>query len=83
MPDYKTQIGDVSYNAADECFEALVTFHTDHGPRRVAASYCAPLTASFERVSAGIWNAALDRLDRPEAMQSRMMGHDATLPQAA
>ena len=39
MNELKTQIGEVRYNAAEQCFEALVTFHTDAGRVRVVADF--------------------------------------------
>ena len=33
------QIGNLTYNAGEECYEALVTFHTDEGRLRVASSF--------------------------------------------
>lgn len=72
MYDIKTQIGDVRYNASEQCFEALVTFHTPTGRVRVAASFAAPMSTEFETASRGLWQSALDGLDRPGALQSRV-----------
>ena len=36
MTQSQAQIGNLTYNAADECYQALVTFHTDEGRIRVA-----------------------------------------------
>lgn len=72
MNELKTQIGEVRYNAAEQCFEALVTFHTDAGRVRVVADFPAPITTDFETASRGLWQAALDRLERPGALQSRL-----------
>lgn len=71
MDEIKTQIGEVRYNAAAQCFEALVTFHTPSGRVRVAAQFDAPMCTEFETASRGLWQAALDQLDRPGALQSR------------
>lgn len=68
----KTQIGDVHYNAADQCFEALITFHLNEGRVRVASQFEAPLTADFEAVSAGLWQNAVAALQRPGAMTARL-----------
>ena len=71
MNEFKTQIGDVRYNAVDQCFEALVTFYTPSGRVRVAAQFQAPLSTEFSTASQGLWNAALAQLDAPGSLQSR------------
>ncbi|WP_121634040.1 hypothetical protein [Tropicibacter alexandrii] len=83
MPDIKTQIGEITYNCAEGCFEALVTFHTTQGPHRVAARCNAPLTAEFDELSDGLLTDALTRFARPDALQSWLRAEDAELPRAA
>ncbi|MFZ5964139.1 hypothetical protein ACOXXX_14430 [Thalassococcus sp. BH17M4-6] len=72
MTQTKTQIGDVTYNASAQAFEALVTFYTDAGRVRVAASYPAALNASFSDINDGLWHNAIRNLDAPDALQARM-----------
>ena len=83
MPDIKTQIGEITYNCAEECFEALVTFHTTYGPHRVASRFEAPLTAEFEELSDGLLQNALASFARPDRLQSWLMIEDSVLPHAA
>ena len=59
MTRLRTEIGKIIYNPVAERFEALVTFHDAGGPRRVAASFAAPITADFDRVANGLWQDAL------------------------
>ena len=80
MSRTKTQIGQITYNPADESFEALVTFHGETGTRRVPASFRAPLTAEFDTVSRGLLIAAKARLNRPGQMKSRIEKAPAQAP---
>ena len=50
----KHQMSDVIYNAAEQMFEALVTFHTSDGRMSYAATFAAPLTTSYETAAAGL-----------------------------
>lgn len=72
MQTSRTQIGDVTYNAATQSFEALVTFHTESGRVRVAAEFQAPLSEDFETVAEGLWRDALDRRVDPLALHARL-----------
>ncbi|MBS0125729.1 hypothetical protein [Thetidibacter halocola] len=72
MAYIKTQIGEIAYNPALECFEALVTFHTAMGRFSVAASYDAPLTAEFDRVSDGLLRDALRNYAQTGTLRSRL-----------
>ncbi|KMK65297.1 hypothetical protein [Puniceibacterium sp. IMCC21224] len=72
MDKNKTQIGSVSYNAATQSFEALVTFHTDQGRVRVASQYPAPLATDFSVAANGLWNEALRRIDLPGSLRARL-----------
>lgn len=67
------RIHDVRYNAAEQCFEALVTLHTPAGRVRVASQFAAPLHADFEAASRGLLNAALIALSDKAALKSRQM----------
>ena len=72
MSHIKTQIGEIAYNPALECFEALVTFHSEFGRFSVAASLDAPLSADFDTVSDGLLRDALDGLSRSGQLRSRL-----------
>ena len=52
MTESQTQIGDMRYNAAEQRFEALVTFHTDAGRVRVASSFDAGTKAASHAIPA-------------------------------
>lgn len=71
MQNAMPRIDDIRYNAAEECFEALVTLNTREGAMRVASSYPAPLTAEFDEVSKGLLQAALRGRKAPDVMKSR------------
>ncbi|SNR48928.1 hypothetical protein [Puniceibacterium sediminis] len=75
MQTSRTQIGDVTYNAATQSFEALVTFHTKAGRVRVAAEFHAPLSEDFEVVTESLWQDALDRRRDPLALHARLEAH--------
>lgn len=79
MTQTKTQIGDVTYNAANQAFEALVTFYTDAGRIRVASRYNAPLTADFTQISDGLWHNAIKSLNAPDALQARLQVKRSTV----
>ncbi|SIS49530.1 hypothetical protein SAMN05421759_1018 [Roseivivax lentus] len=60
MQSTRTELGPVRYNAAEEAFEAVVIFNTEHGEIRRPAHYPAPLTAPEALVRRGLLaNAAL------------------------
>ena len=48
------QMNDVIYNAAEQCFEALVTVHDGECSRKYACSITAPISTSFEDAAAGL-----------------------------
>ncbi len=73
MMNAKTQIGDVTYNAATQCFEALVTFYTERGAVRVASTFKAPVSTEFETAVKGLWQNAQSSLDRPDALQACLL----------
>jgi hypothetical protein len=71
MQTNRPQIGDVTYNAATQCFQALVTFHTQAGRIRVAAEFRSALDEDFNLVSEGLWQDALNRRHDPKALHIR------------
>lgn len=72
MSGIQTQMGDVTYNAADQRFEALVTFHTDRGRVRVASHFDAPMTTGFDAAARGLQAHAMTMIDKPGHLQSRL-----------
>lgn len=72
MCETTTRIEQVRYNAAEQCFEALVTLHTPTGGMRVACHFNAPLTAEFGEVADGLAQDALRRSTARDALKSRL-----------
>lgn len=48
------QMSDVMYNAAEQCFEALVTVHDGPVTRKYACSINAPISMSFADAAKGL-----------------------------
>ncbi|MBV7397445.1 hypothetical protein [Mameliella sediminis] len=71
MSTWTPRIDQVRYNAAEQCFEALVTVVTPQGLLRVASQYAAPVTTDFEEAARGLWMRARLALGTPERMQLR------------
>ncbi|MFW2544115.1 hypothetical protein ACN2XU_15885 [Primorskyibacter sp. 2E107] len=80
MSRSKTEIGEIRYNAVEQCFEALVTFHGTTGTRRVPSSFHAPLDTEFETVGKALLQTAMTRINRPEQIRSRLEKAPAPLP---
>lgn len=72
MCESTSRIEQVRYNAAEQCFEALVTLHTDTGAVRVASRYAAPLSAEYEDVTEKLHEDALRKRDADGALKSRI-----------
>ncbi|WP_417723020.1 hypothetical protein [Salipiger sp.] len=72
MTSTPTQLGEVTYNAAEQRFEALVTFHTDRGRVRVASFFDAPMSTGYDSAARGLKTQAMRMLDKPDALQSRL-----------
>lgn len=83
MSSWHPRIDQVRYNAAEQCFEALVTVVTPQGLLRVASQYTAPITTEFEEAARGLWMRARLRLGTPEMMQIRLPGLPETAPELA
>ena len=66
MSTWTPRIDQVRYNAAEQCFEALVTVVTPQGLLRVASQYAAPVTTDFEEAARGLWMRARLSLGTPE-----------------
>ncbi|WP_136441697.1 hypothetical protein [Pacificoceanicola onchidii] len=80
MSRSKTEIGEIRYNAAEQSFEALITFHGETGTRRIPSSFFAPLDTEFEVVGRGLLQAAEARINRPGQMKSRLEKAPTPLP---
>ncbi|MCA0941457.1 hypothetical protein LCM28_16420 [Salipiger pacificus] len=71
MTEMRTQIGEMRYNAAEEQFEALVTFHSSAGRTRVASSFKAPVTTQPEVAEQVLLARARALLGRDDALLAR------------
>ncbi|MBN9676062.1 hypothetical protein [Salipiger bermudensis] len=83
MTQSQAQIGNLTYNAADECYEALVTFHTDEGRIRVACTHSAPLDADPVDVERALISDALIGQDSPNRLRARLKPRLAERPRPA
>ena len=72
MSTWTPRIDQVRYNAAEQCFEALVTVVPPQGLLRVASQYAAPVTTDFEEAARGLWMRARLSLGTPERLQLRL-----------
>ncbi|MGY9047815.1 hypothetical protein P775_20575 [Puniceibacterium antarcticum] len=72
MQTSRTQIGDVTYNAATQSYEALVTFHTQAGRVSVAAAFPASLAEEPDVIGEGLWQDALSRRSDPNTLHARL-----------
>lgn len=54
MQTRSTQLTDAIYNAANQCFEALVTVHDGRASRKYPCAVKAPISMSFEEASRGL-----------------------------
>ncbi len=71
MTEMQTQIGEMRYNAAEEQFEALVTFNSSAGRTRVASSFKAPVTTQPDVAEQVLVSRARALLDRNDALMAR------------
>ncbi len=55
------QLTEVIYNAAERCFEALVTVHDEDSVRRYPCAIRAPITMSYAEAAEGLSRQALRR----------------------
>ena len=58
MQTRQIQMNDVIYNAAEQCFEALVTVHDGDRSRKYACAINAPMTMSFDQAAKGLTKQA-------------------------
>jgi len=61
MQTVPLQLSDVTYNAATQSFEALVTVHEPSGARSYACAIEAPITMEFAEAADGLATQALRR----------------------
>ena len=55
------QLTEVIYNAANQCFEALVTVHDGELSRKYACAIDAPISMTFEDAAKGLTTQAMRR----------------------
>lgn len=71
------RISDVMYNAATQCFEAMVTVGTGERAVKYPCEIEAPITMSFEQAAKGLKTQALRRHKSRSGMHSQMRRHVA------
>lgn len=67
------QLADVIYNAANQCFEGLVTVHDKYGSARYACAINAPITMSFEDAAKGLATQARRRHAAKGSLRSKRL----------
>lgn len=72
MKTFKTEVQNLTYNAATQCFEALVVLHTFSGQVTYATSAYGPMDTEFEAIAKTMTDQALSRHGvRDHGMRSR------------
>lgn len=79
MTTQKIQISEVAYNAANQCFEAMVSIGTGSKTAKYPCAIEAPINMSFEQASKGLMTQALRRHKSRDGMYSQMRSHVATV----
>lgn len=69
------QMTDVTYNAASQCFEALVTVKDDKRQFRYACAIDAPITMSFRDAADGLSRQAVRRHAQKRGLKSEVLRH--------
>lgn len=69
------QLSDVIYNAANQCFEALVTVDTGETARKYPCAIKAPITMSFDEAAIGLTKQALRRHQSNSADYAEIRPH--------
>jgi len=77
------ELHDVSYNARDQMFEALVTHHGIAGRSRNPCRYAAPITAEYEMVAMGLMRAAHSQLGKEPVLRAFLPTQNYTRRTAA
>ncbi|RKE97379.1 hypothetical protein [Sulfitobacter guttiformis] len=71
------ELNNVVYNAATQCFEALVTVETDTTTKTYPCAIEAPMSMSFEQAALGLQEQAVRRSKKATGMYSQMRHHVA------
>lgn len=79
MTHTKVHMTDVIYNAANQCFEALVTVESTSKTAKYPCAIEAPIGMSFEDASKGLQTQAIRRHASGKGMQSQVRAHMATV----
>lgn len=61
MSSYKTEVQGLTYNAATQCFDAIVVFHEPGEQIKYPCSLAFPIDAAFEDVTHGLIAVAKSR----------------------
>lgn len=69
------QMTDVIYNAANQCFEALVTVQDGKQQRRYACAINAPITMSLRYAADGLTRQALRSHAQKRGLSSEVLRH--------
>ena len=70
MQTQQTELSEVIYNAASQCFEATVTVHDGDNSRSYACEIDAPITMSFARAAEGLATQALRKHGGPRGLRA-------------
>lgn len=72
MQSQSIQLSDVIYNAASQCFEALVTIRNGELTRRYPCATAGPITMSFSDAAAALKEEALRQHKRQDGLSSQI-----------
>lgn len=72
VEQHKIHISEVIYNAATQCFEALVSVDTGARATKYPCAIEAPISMSFEDATAGLMTQALRRHKKRSGLRSQM-----------
>ncbi|KEJ90347.1 hypothetical protein [Sulfitobacter donghicola] len=75
MKQTKIQLNDVIYNAATQCFEALVTVSDDQRKKRYACAIEAPINMTFEQAAEGLKKQAMRKHVSGRSLFSQVLPH--------
>ena len=75
MKQTQIQISDVFYNAATQCFEALVSVGPSTDTKKYPCSIKAPMSMGFDEAAKGLSTQALRQHSQKSGMYSQMRGH--------
>ncbi|MEP5761922.1 MAG: hypothetical protein ABJ327_21940 [Litoreibacter sp.] len=79
MSSYKTEVKGLTYNAAAQCFEAMVIFHEAGETIKYPCSLTFPIDTDFQKISQGLVRAAkIKRAANRHGLVSRTRAHLAS-----